>query len=378
MSVVSDRGINVFAASAILLFGAVLGGFLTYQDMDQRLDSISQEVDQPRRVVHVNGTASDSELTMIFEEVDQSVVSVTALGTENAEGSGFVYSRKGYIVTNEHVIDGARRVQVTFTDGVTKTARVVGMDQNTDLAVLKVDRTDLTPLELGNLSEVEVGQSAIAIGNPFGLRGTMTAGIISQKGRMLPTGTGFSIPNVLQTDAAINPGNSGGPLLNAEGEVIGVNTAIESRTGTFSGIGFAIPVNVVRNVVPEMINQNSDFEYPWIGVSGFDVTPAIANSMNLSRASGFLVVNVVNASPAAEAGIREGNSTAQINGRQVLVGGDVITAIDGRKMTSIGDILVYLQQQPDVGDTVNMTVIRDGEQVFVPLTLGSRTNADVQ
>ena len=195
---------------------------------------------------------------------------------------------------------------------------------------------------------------------------------------MLPTGTGFSIPNVLQTDAAINPGNSGGPLLNAEGEVIGVNTAIESRTGTFSGIGFAIPVNVVRNVVPEMINQNSDFEYPWIGVSGFDVTPAIANSMNLSRASGFLVVNVVNASPAAEAGIREGNSTAQINGRQVLVGGDVITAIDGRKMTSIGDILVYLQQQPDVGDTVNMTVIRDGEQVFVPLTLGSRTNADVQ
>ena len=174
MSVVSDRGINVFAASAILLFGAVLGGFLTYQDMDQRLDSISQEVDQPRRVVHVNGTASDSELTMIFEEVDQSVVSVTALGTENAEGSGFVYSRKGYIVTNEHVIDGARRVQVTFTDGVTKTARVVGMDQNTDLAVLKVDRTDLTPLELGNLSEVEVGQSAIAIGNPFGLRGTMT------------------------------------------------------------------------------------------------------------------------------------------------------------------------------------------------------------
>lgn len=375
---VSDRGVNVFAASAILLFGAVIGGFVTYQDMDQRLDSISQEVDEPQRVVYVNGSDSHSELTRIFEEVDQSVVSVTALGTENAEGSGFVYSRKGYIVTNEHVIDGARRVQVTFTDGVTKTAEVVGKDQNTDLAVLKVDRTGLTPLKLGNLSEVEVGQRAIAIGNPFGLRGTMTSGIISQKGRMLPTGTGFSIPNVLQTDAAINPGNSGGPLLNTEGEVVGVNTAIETRTGTFSGIGFAIPVNVVRNVVPEMIDQNSDFEYPWIGVSGFDVTPAIANAMNLSRASGFLVVDVVNGSPADEAGIREGNSTAQINGRQVIVGGDVITAIDGRRMTSIGDILVYLQQEPDVGDTVNMTVLRDGEKVYVPLTLGSRSNADIQ
>ena len=375
---VSDRGVNVFAASAILLFGAVIGGFVTYQDMDQRLDSISEEVDQPQRVVYVNSSASNAELTSIFEEVDQSVVSVTALGTENAEGSGFVYSRKGYIVTNEHVIEGARRVQVTFTDGVTRTADVVGMDQNTDLAVLKVDRTGLTPLELGNLSNVEVGQRAIAIGNPFGLRGTMTAGIISQKGRMLPTGTGFSIPNVLQTDAAINPGNSGGPLLNTEGEVVGVNTAIETRTGTFSGIGFAIPVNVVRNVVPEMIDQNSDFEYPWIGVSGFDVTPAIANAMNLSKASGFLVVDVVNGSPAEEAGIRRGNTTVEINGRQTIVGGDVITAIDGRKMTSIGDILLYLQQEPEVGDTVNMTVLREGEKVYVPLTLGSRTNADVE
>ena len=374
---VSDRKIDVFAATSILLFGAVIGGFATYQSVDDRIDSLENNMDRPQRVVSVNGTNPDLQLTSLFDQVDQSVVSVTAIGTENAEGSGFVYSRKGHIVTNDHVIDGARQVKVTFLDGTTRTAEIIGKDQNTDLAVLKVNKDNLQPLKLGNLSEVRVGQTAVAIGNPFGLRSTMTVGIISQKGRMLPTETGFSIPNVLQTDAAINPGNSGGPLLNSQGNVVGVNTAIETRTGTFSGIGFAVPVNVVKNVVPEMLNEDGDFQYPWMGVSGFDVTPSIADAMNLSKSTGFLVVEVTENGPADEAGIRPGNRTVQINNRDVIVGGDVITAINGEKMTSIGDIILYLQQEPDVGDTVNVTLIRDGEKIDIPLTLSSREEADL-
>jgi S1-C subfamily serine protease len=376
--VIEERKVDVFAASAILLFGAVLGGFLTYQNLDQRMDSLETQIDNSERVVMINSTGRSAELTQLFREVDRSVVSVTTVGTENAEGSGFVYSRRGYIVTNEHVIDDARRVRVTFTDGSTHDASIVGKDANTDLAVLKVERRNLDPLELGNLSQVLVGQRAVAIGNPFGLRSTMTAGIISQKGRMLPTETGFSIPNVLQTDAAINPGNSGGPLMNVEGEVVGVNTAIESRTGTFSGVGFAIPVNVVKNVVPDIIDNEGDFDYPWIGVSGFDVTPEIASAMNLSESSGFLVVEVVNGSPAEEAGLRPGNRTSEINGNEVMVGGDVIKKIEGQRMTGIGDILVYLQREPEVGETVNVTIIREGEKMTVPLTLGAREEADVQ
>lgn len=374
----NERKIDVFAASAILLFGAVLGGYVTYQSMDQRFEELDSRIEQSRQIVTINGTARGAEFSQLFQEVDKSVVSITALGSENAEGSGFVYNREGYIVTNEHVIDGARRVRVTFTDGSTYDAEVVGEDANTDLAVLRVRKSGLDPLKLGNLSQVMVGQPAVAIGNPFGLRSTMTAGIISQKGRMLPTETGFSIPNVLQTDAAINPGNSGGPLLNVEGEVVGVNTAIESRTGTFSGVGFAIPVNVVRNVVPEMIEEGGDFQYPWIGVSGYDVTPQIASEMNLSESSGFLVANVVEGGPADEAGLRAGNRTVEINGNDYTLGGDIIKAIEGREMTGIGDILVYLQRGPEVGDTVNVTVLRDGETIDVPLTLGSREEADLE
>jgi S1-C subfamily serine protease len=365
----TDTKINVFAASAILLFGALLGGVLTYQQMDSRFDSLQESINDSKTVIYTDSASrSYSEL---FQAIDQSVVSVTSRGDTSAQGSGFVYDDSGHIVTNEHVIDGASNIRVTFTDGKTYNARKVGEDPNNDLAVLKVNRRNLQPLELGNLSDVRVGDPAVAVGNPFGLRGTMTLGIISQKGRMLPTETGFSITNVLQTDAAVNPGNSGGPLLNREGEVVGVNTAIESRTGAFSGIGFAIPVNSVKNVVPQLINDDEDFDYPWIGVSGFDVTPPIADAMNLSESSGFLVVDVVEDGPADEAGIQGSNSTVEINGFNRSVGGDVIREINDEKMTGIGDIHLYLQAR-EVGETVNMTVVRDGEEISVPLTLGSR------
>lgn len=366
----------VLAASALVILGAVLGGFGSYQLMDKKFDSLEQKVSEPKKVVHVNSSDRNEQLSGLFQQIDQSVVSVSTIGTENAEGSGFVYSERGHIVTNDHVIEGADKVKVTFTDGSTVDAKIVGTDSNNDLAVLRVDKNNLEPLSLGSLDNVSVGQTAVAVGNPFGLRGTMTSGIISQKGRMIPTDTGFSIPNVLQTDAAINPGNSGGPLLNIEGQVVGVNTAIESRTGTFSGIGFAIPVNVVKNVVPDIINEGDDFEYPWLGVSGFSVTPEIADAMNLSNASGFLVVNVIEDGPADEAGIRESNTTVKVGQNNLTVGGDVITGINSNEMTGIGDILTYLQSGPEVGDEVNVTVIREGEKVEVPVTLGSRSEAE--
>ncbi len=371
-----DRFSAFTFASALVLVGAVIGGFASFQVVDSRMDQLEDRIDEPRKVVHVNSSDQNQQLSGLFQDIDQSVVSITSRGSENAQGSGFVYDERGHIVTNEHVIEGSDQVRVTFTDGTTQSAEIVGTDQNNDIAVLKASKNNLEPLELGNLSEVDVGQTAVAVGNPFGLRGTMTAGIVSQKGRMLPTGTGFSIPNVLQTDAAINPGNSGGPLLNIEGEVIGVNTAIESRSGTFSGIGFAIPVNIVENVVPDIIDDRQDFEYPWLGVSGLTVTPEIASEMNLSNASGFLVMNVVEDGPAYEAGLKSGNRTVQINRQNITVGGDVITGINDRRMEGIGDILTYLQSGPEVGETVNVTVIRDGEEMKIPVTLGSREDAE--
>ena len=371
-----DKSLGFTSAAALLVLGVALGGFTSYQMFDERFTSLEQEVNDPREVVHINSSDSNQQLTELFKEVDEAVVSITTLGTSNAQGSGFVYSEDGYIVTNQHVVEGAENVRVTFTDGSSQRAEVVGTDENNDLAVLSVNKNDLNAVELGNLSDVRVGQTAVAVGNPFGLRGTMTSGIISQQGRMLPTDTGFSIPNVLQTDAAINPGNSGGPLLNVQGELIGVNTAINSRTGTFSGIGFAIPVNIVKNVVPDMIEEGGSFDYPWIGVSGYTVTPEIAEAMNMSNASGFLVVNVAENGPAEEAGIRAGNETVEVGQAERVIGGDVIVGIDGEEMQGIGDILTYLQSGTEVGQEVNITLIREGEEITLPLTLGSREDSN--
>lgn len=366
---INQRAIAV--TSVILLAGAAAGGSVTYLHAQQQMDQLEDKFEDSKttKVVHYNGTQGYSYL---FDDVDQSVVSIRAYGDAQAQGSGFVYSEKGYIVTNEHVVDKSNSVEVVFSDGKAYSARVVGMDPYSDLAVLRVPRRNLDPLELGNLSQVEVGQRAVAIGNPFGLPGTMTAGIVSQKGRTLPVQGGFSIPNVLQTDAAINPGNSGGPLLNTEGEVIGVNTAIETNTGTFSGVGFAIPVSAVENIVPTMIREG-DFEHPWIGVEGIDVNSEIANKMDLEDTNGFLVLDIVEGSPADKAGLRAGNRTTEINQREMKIGGDVIVAIDGEEVKGINDILRYLAVDTEAGETVNITVIRDGERKNIPLTLAARS-----
>jgi len=359
--------------STVLMVGVALGGAFTFNHFDQRIDSLNEKLESETNsnVVYLNHSDEDGSLERLFDDVDQSVVSVNAYGSQSAQGSGFIYSEEGHIVTNEHVVSGARAVEVTFTDGRTVNADIVGMDPYTDLAVLKVGRDNLDTLKLGNSSEVDVGQRVVAVGNPFGLSSSMTSGIISQKGRLLPVQDGFSIPNVLQTDAAINPGNSGGPLMNIEGEVVGVNTAIETRTGTFSGIGFAIPVETVKRVIPELI-EDGGYRHSWIGVSGVDVNEEIAEEMDLENNTGFLVVDVVENGPAAEAGIKAGNRTAEINGFERAIGGDVIVAIDGEKMRGISDVLTYLARETEVGDKVEVTVIRDNRKMELSLTLDSR------
>lgn len=365
--------------STVLMVGIAVGGAVTFSHFDQRIESLNQEInsDSSSNVVYLNHSGEDRSLERLFDDVDQSVVSVNAYGSQSAQGSGFIYSREGHIVTNEHVVSGANSVEVTFTDGSTVNADIVGTDPYTDLAVLQVERDNLDTLELGNSSKVNVGQRAVAIGNPFGLSSSMTSGIISQKERLLPVQGGFSIPNVLQTDAAINPGNSGGPLMNIEGEVVGVNTAIETRTGTFSGIGFAIPVETVKRVIPELI-EDGDYMHPWIGVSGIDVNEEIAEEMNLENNTGFLVMDVVENGPAAEAGIRAGNRTAEINGIERRIGGDVIVAINSERVRGITDILTYLAREAEVGEEIEVTVVRDNREINRDLQLDSRPGQQEQ
>lgn len=362
----------LLGATVFFVFGLAVGGATTYQHFDDRINELEEDVDgvDNVRVVHVNESEGEY-LSELYKDVQQSVVSVRGYGNQNPQGSGFIYSEDGYIVTNDHVVDEAEEVQVRFPEDETVDAEVVGTDVYSDLAVLKVDKTGLKPLQLGDIDEVEVGHQAIAIGNPFGLPGTMTAGIVSQKGRTLPVEGGFSIPNVIQTDAAVNPGNSGGPLINSQGEVIGVNTAIETQTGTFSGVGFAVPVNAVKRNVPDIIGEG-DVRHPWIGVSGLDVDSTIANRMDLENATGFLVLNVTEGGPADEAGIRAGNQTESIGGSEINLGGDVIIAINGQRVGGINDILTYLSSEAEVGENITITVIRNGERQEIPLTLGAR------
>ena len=323
-------------------------------------------------------TSSKFSLMEIFEKTEASVVLVNVRSADGRimpgnMGSGFVYSDDGYIITNNHVIDNAEKVTITFLDGESYIAQIIGTDSDLDLAVLKVQTgsTYLQPIPIGDSSKLKVGQEIAAIGNPFGLSGSMTSGIISQMGRLLPQDSGYSIPDVIQTDAAINPGNSGGPLLNMKGEVVGINTAIQSATGEFTGVGFAVPSNTVKKVIPVLI-EDGIFHHPWMGISGSDVDPELAKVRELNSSKGFLIATVVEGSPAEDAGLQGVTNTKEIDGREYPLDGDIILKIDDVVVRKISDILVYLQREKSIGDEMIMTINRDGILIEKVLVLGER------
>jgi serine protease Do len=346
---------------------------------------------------------NNSSLTFkeLFARAKDSVVQVTVRGTPLAFvnnsafaiGSGFVFDRQGHIVTNNHVIYGGTNVTVTFSNGTIYTAEVVGADMFSDIAVLKVVTKEeetaqgvskgFIPLQLGNSSMLAIGDEVAAIGNPFGLTGSMTTGVVSGLGRLIPIQTtnitttpearAFSIPNIIQTDAAINPGNSGGPLLNMNGEVVGLNTAILPSGQFFSGIGFSIPSDTLRIIVPALI-ANGTYLHPWVGVGGTDITPEIALALGLEEARGFLVTDITPGSPADKSGIRGGDMPiTNITGFEELrLGGDIIMNVDDQRVNKTDDLLSYIETNKQVGDTVTMTILRDGNMIEIDLVLGSR------
>ncbi len=319
-------------------------------------------------------------LIEIFEKSEAGVVRVNVQRTiegltPTGVGSGFVFDKKGHIITNAHVVEGATKVVITFLDGREYNAEVIGTDTFTDIAVIKVnaDLSLLHPLSLGDSSNLKVGEPIAAIGNPFGLSGSMTSGIVSQLGRLLPSGAGYSIPDVIQTDAAINPGNSGGPLLNMRGEIVGINTAIQSATGEFTGVGFAVPSQTMAKIVPFLI-QNGEYKHPWIGISGRDIDPDLANILKLNDAVGFLIVTVVPDSPASKAGLHGSEEIVERDGIEYTIGGDIILSVDGVEVRKISDILIHLQRGKSVGDEMVLEVLRDGRTTNFTIILGERPN----
>src|SRR5687768_6202381 len=332
------------------------------QSVSGQGDNFTLESDQMTVESMPDSTNRDysNSLPDLFDKVEKSVVQITEPGSTQVKesnpsrlGSGFVYDKSGHIVTNFHVVDGSKnnKVYVTFLDGVSYEVDIIGTDPYSDLAVIKLSEVDknvsskLVPIELGNSSTIRIGQKVVAVGNPFGLSGSLSEGIVSGLGRLMPAGDNggpppnpfdktqimkpvpsFSIPDIIQTDAAINPGNSGGPLIDMSANVIGINTAIFSNTGVYSGIGFAIPSNSLTKIVPLLI-KNGEYDHPYIGINGFDITPEIAKLLNLPEAVGFLVINVTDDSPAKLAGILGGNKSMLINGLPIELGGDIVTEI---------------------------------------------------
>lgn len=329
---------------------------------------------QTTPVYNING--ENGSVTGLYQQTSESVVLVEVISQVGSlqtggQGSGFVYSSDGYIITNNHVVEGADSITVTFPDWGYKQADFVGADAYSDLAVVKVNMTGLRPIPLGSIEDLQPGQTVLAIGNPFGLEGTITKGIVSQKDRLLDTEAGFTIPNVIQTDAAINPGNSGGPLITLEGKVIGVNTAIQSGTGTWIGIGFAISVETVKRVVPELIDKGY-YQHSWIGIRGRTVTPQIAEAMETDQEKGVLVVEVTPGGPADKSGLQIGSQTAVLGGVQMNIGGDIITSIKGEEILDLEDLVSSLAQNTQPNEEIEVGIVRNNKETTVSLTLGER------
>jgi len=347
--------------------------------------------------------ALEGALERVYQDVSPSVVYIEVLQTQqvgsglpffrqplpqqqpeeqyqHGSGSGFVWDQEGHVVTNNHVVNGADKIEITFSDGTTVPGTVVGTDPASDLAVLKVEvpAGQLYPVRMADSTLVMVGQLAVAIGNPFGLENTMTVGIVSALERSLPAesnsgdGSSYTIPDVIQTDAPINPGNSGGVLVNGQGEVIGVTSAIVSPVRASAGIGFAVPAAIVQKVVPVLIAKGS-YEHPWLGISGTTLDPNLAQAMGLdANQRGALVIEVVPGSPAEQAGLQSSDRQVTIDGQERQVGGDVIVALDGQPVKTFDDLVAYLFRSTDLGQKATLTVLRDGRERQVEVTVAAR------
>jgi S1-C subfamily serine protease len=335
--------------------------------------------------VSLGVSESEDLLVKLYKDVNLGVVAIQVLTPDGTGlGSGFVIDHEGHIVTNYHVIEGNTELEIDFPSGYKTRGVLVGTDTDSDLAILKVDAPaeEIHPLKLGDSSLLQVGQTVLAIGNPFGLSGTMTTGIISGLGRTLesmrqaPGGDNFTAGDVIQTDTAINPGNSGGPLINLDGEVIGVNRAIRTLNFTTSeeplnsGVGFAIAVNILKRVAPELI-KNGHFDYPYLGISSLpEITLLQLEALNIPNTHGAYITSITPGSPADRAGLRSGTLPTDIAG--LLAGGDLITKIDGNPITDFSDLLSYLINFKSPGDKVILTILREGKEQEIELTLDKR------
>lgn len=328
-----------------------------------RAESTDGELAQADTVVSGSVLVEEQQVVDIYEQASPAVVQI-AVGL--ATGSGFLIDDEGHILTNSHVVETASSVTVTLSDGTELDGTVLGADAADDLALVQVDASEvssITPLTLGDSDNVEPGQTAIALGSPYGLEGTITVGVVSGLERSLTGDDGRPITGVIQTDAALNPGNSGGPLLNSQGDVIGINTAIESQTA--NGVGFAVPINTAKTVLSRL-QQGEAVERPWLGIGGTTITGEMADALNLTVDKGVYVLEVVNGSPADQAGLIGGGTTF---GGDPDEGGDVITALDGDAVETIEDLIEFLNIKA-AGDQVTLTVVRGGETMELPVTLG--------
>ena len=392
----------IVGALVVALIVGTIFGSTVFRNATALANSPAATAPTPLKLVDSSMLEDQTALASLYDQIAPSVVNISVEAVrdtaqmpqipgfqlpqdtpnqpQRGEGSGWIYDNDGHIVTNNHVVEGATKVVVNFSNGYWADAEVVATDPQADLAVVKVTPpagVDWKPLNLAQDDGIKVGHMVLAFGNPFGLENTMTTGIISALGRSFPTGSfgesRYSLPGVIQTDAAINPGNSGGPLVNISGELVGVNFAIESGTGSNSGVGFAIPVSIVKRVVPELI-KGSQYKYAYLGLQGSTITPELATALGLeTNKLGAYVTSVIPGSPAEQGGVKGGSETVTTpDGAELQKGGDIITAIEDQPVHSMEDLLAYMVTKATPGQTVAVTVLRDGAEQKLNVTLGER------
>ena len=394
----------ILAAFLLLAVGALIGPALIQNAQ------AGAAIAPPAQTAPISLFEDQNALADLYDQVLPSVVNIQVVATPQAanlpegfqlpkgfelpqgapklrgQGSGFIWDDEGHIITNNHVVENAESVTVVFSNGYWADAEVVATDPQADLAVIKVtppEGVEWKPLPRAEAGSLRVGHMVIAIGNPFGLAGTMTTGIVSALERSLPVGemgqSHYTLPDLIQTDAAINPGNSGGPLLDLNGQVVGVNFAIESPGRFNSGVGFAIPMSIVNRVVPALI-ENGKYEYAYLGLSGSTITPEIAKALGLDNTTrGVYVAEVLPGGPSEKAGLQGATGiTTDSEGNEIQTGGDIITAIDGEPVVIFEDLVNYLVTQASPGQTVTLDIIRDGKPMQVEATLGTRPEGQPQ